>query len=167
MLQDTKSNMIKGAEFSTCGKYRYLLYRIWDASLPKAMCIGLNPSTADAMEDDPTISHLRNILQHAGYGGLYMTNVFALISPNPEDLRACPDPVKDNDLWLFATRAKCRDVIYCWGNFPMAAYRAKVITRLFPDGMCFGKSKSGAPFHPMALWRAGIKNKEATIKPFI
>lgn len=158
--------MISGAEFSTCGKYRYLLYRIWDASLSLAMCIGLNPSTADAADDDPTITHLKNILQHAGYGGLYMTNLFALISPKPEDLRMCPDPVKDNDMWLAETRKQCKDVIYCWGNFPMAAYRARMITRIFPNGKCFGRNKNGSPKHPLALWRAGIKNEDATISSY-
>ena len=158
--------MISGAEFSSCGKYRYLLYRIWDASLPKAMCVGLNPSTADASDNDPTISHLKNILQHLGYGGLYMTNLFALISSKPDDLRICPDPVADNDIWLKEASRVCNDVIYCWGNFPMAVYRAKIIIRRFPGGKCFGKNKNGSPKHPLALWRAGIKNDDVTISTY-
>jgi hypothetical protein len=49
----------RGAEFSPCGKYRYALWRIWDFKKPLAMFIGLNPSTADASKDDPTIKRVR------------------------------------------------------------------------------------------------------------
>lgn len=116
----------KGARFSPCGKYRYVLWRIWERSqnmaLPMAMCIGLNPSTANASDDDPTIRRLTSLLKSRGYGGFYMTNLFALISPYPEDLRTCPDPVAQNDFWLDIVFKKSDDVIFCWGNFPMAAY---------------------------------------------
>ena len=43
------------AIISECGTYRYLLQRFWDARLESLNFIMLNPSTADAMKDDPTI----------------------------------------------------------------------------------------------------------------
>lgn len=143
--------MTKGAKFSDCGKYRYVLHRIWDESLPLAMCIGLNPSTANAESDDPTIRRLISLLTGRGYGGLYMTNLFGFISPYPEDLRACPDPVKDNDDWLLDTYNKCDDVIFCWGNFSQATYRAQKITLRYKDALCFGKNANGTPKHPLYL----------------
>lgn len=76
----------KEAKFSGCGKYRYWLKRIWDADKSFAMCIALNPSTANGDKDDPTITRLSNLLNAHGFGGFYMTNLFALISSNPEDL---------------------------------------------------------------------------------
>src|SRR5688500_9378076 len=72
--------MIKGADFSKCRNYRYCLYRFWDFSKPKVMCIGLNPSTANGETDDPTIRDLTRITQHLGYGGFYMMNLFAFVS---------------------------------------------------------------------------------------
>lgn len=151
--------MIKGADFSGCGKYRYVLWRVWDESLPKAQCVGLNPSTANAETDDPTIRNLVRILTNAGYGGLYMTNLFALISPYPEDLRRCSDPVKENDLWLMRVRDLCNDSILCWGNFPMAEYRAKVVKKMFPNALCFGRNANGSPKHPLYL--------KSNTKPFL
>jgi hypothetical protein len=145
------NSMLKGAEFSPCRNYRYQLYRIWDEDKPKAMCIGLNPSTANAESNDPTIESLIRILTHNGYGGLYMVNLFALISPYPEDLRKCPDPVKDNDRWLRKTRELCSDVIYCWGNFKQVQYRVKHVTPWFTSAKCFGKNKNGSPKHPLYL----------------
>lgn len=139
------------AEFSECGKYRYALHRLWDYSKPVAMCIGLNPSTANAEENDPTISNLMRILHKNGYGGLYMMNLFALISPNPDDLRACPDPVKDNDKWIHTIRPLCDEVIFCWGNFKQAGYRSKIMVQMYHEALCFGKNKNGSPKHPLYL----------------
>lgn len=155
--------MIKGAEFSECRNYRYVLYRIWDVSKPRVMCIGLNPSTANSDTDDPTISNLIRILENLGYGGLYMTNLFALVSPHPDDLRKCPDPVKDNDKWLMKIKDVCQEVIFCWGNFKQGIYRVKKVAPMFQNAKCFGKSKNGSPLHPLALMYAGIKNSQAEL----
>jgi hypothetical protein len=144
----------KSAEFSECGKYRYCLRRIWDTDLPFAMCIGLNPSTANSEEDDTTITNLCALLSKSGYGGLFMMNLFALISSNPDDLRACPDPLKDNDPWLAAMASRCDDVIFCWGAFKQAEYRAKKLIKMFPMALCLGKTAKGHPIHPLAatIW---------------
>ena len=48
--------MKKDAVLSEDRKYRYLLSRNWDDTKPTALFIGLNPSTADEKEDDPTIN---------------------------------------------------------------------------------------------------------------
>lgn len=152
--------MERSAVFSPCRNYRYLLFRMWDESLPKAMCIGLNPSTATAESDDPTIGNLIRILRNSGYGSLYMTNLFALVSPYPEDLRKCPDPVLENDKWLLQVRDYCDVVIFCWGNFKQAEYRVKKIRPLFRDARCFGVNANGSPKHPLYL------KSTTEIKPF-
>ena len=157
-------NMDKGAMFSECKKYRYYLYRLWDYSKPFAMCIGLNPSTATENDNDTTITNLEKMLASEGYGGFYMTNLFAFIDSNPDKLRECPDPVKLNDQFLKAVRAQVKDVIFCWGNFKQADYRAKKIIPEFPGALCFGKTASGKPFHPLAasIW---MKSK-CKLQPF-
>lgn len=139
-----------GAQFSPCGKYRYLLYRIWDTTLPYAMCVGLNPSTANGVDDDPTIRNLSRSLSKSGYGGLYMVNLFAFITADPDKLRECPNPIQDNDIWIQTAHAHCEDVIFAWGSFRQARYRAKEFIRMFPDALCFGKTAKGKPIHPLA-----------------
>lgn len=144
--------MNKSAIFDDDRKYRYLLTRVWDEQKPKAMCIGLNPSTANEENNDRTIGKLINILSNAGYGGFYMTNLFALISPYPDDLRKYPDPVRDNDKWIQYARQECNDVIFCWGAFKQATYRAKRICEVFgTTALCFGKNANGSPKHPLFL----------------
>lgn len=158
--------MSKGAEFSACGKYRYVLWRVWDNNLPLVQCIALNPSTANSDDDDPTIRRLISLLTAKGYGGFYMTNLFALISFNPDDIRASTDPLKDNDLWLVDTYKKCDDVLFCWGTFKTAQYRAKIIIPQYPDALCFGRTKDGSPKHPAGFIRAGIMNEDIHIEKF-
>ena len=65
-----------GAEFSPDRKYRYALWRIWDKSNPLIMFIGLNPSKANELKDDPTIRRVRRFAFDWGYGGVYMINYF-------------------------------------------------------------------------------------------
>lgn len=140
-----------GAEFSKCGKYRYKLWRIWDESKPLAMCIGLNPSTANANKNDQTISYLIKMLTKLGYGGFYMTNLFAWISSKPDDLLTCEDALGENDNKMKEVEALCQDVIACWGNFKQAEQRIKEVLPNYPNAKCFGATASGRPFHPLAM----------------
>lgn len=149
--------MIKDAEFSDCGKYRYLLTRIWDDKKPYAMCIGLNPSNADSEKDDPTIRNLCAHLNKLGFGGLKMCNLYALISPKPDILFSVPDPLKNNDLWIESTAHTVQEIIFCWGSFKNIEYRAKQMINLFPSAKCFGRNKNGAPWHPLAMMYLGIR----------
>lgn len=148
----------QGADFSPCGKYRYTLWRIWDESKPKAMCIGLNPSTANAIKPDPTITNLIKMLRILGYGGFYMTNLFAWISSKPEDLLTCDDPLGNNENILDEVEKICDDVIVCWGNFKEANERINQVLPRFPNALCFGLNQNGTPAHPLAMMYQGKTN---------
>lgn len=145
----------KGAEFSKCGNYRYKLWRIWDEDLPKAMCIGLNPSNANASKNDPTINYLVSMLTILGYGGFYMMNLFAWISSKPEELLMCDNPLGDNENKLKEVAKLCDDVIVCWGNFKQAKQRIEEVLPQYPNAKCFGKNANGTPYHPLALMYNG------------
>ena len=131
-----------------------------DADKPFVMCIGLNPSTADSTDDDPTIAALRRLLEPLGYGGVYMTNLFAFISSNPDDLQSQPNPVGDNDKYLDMVRTVCQDVIFAWGSFKQADYRVKKVAPRFPDAYVFGMTAHRKPLHPLAaaVWQKKLFN---------
>jgi len=148
-----------GAEFSDCKKYRYSLWRIWDETKPLVMCIGLNPSTANSVKTDPTITNLTKMLKLLGYGGFYMMNLFAFISSKPADLLTCEDAIGDNDKKMKEVSEKCSEVIVCWGNFKQADERIKQVLPNYPNAKCFGKTQSGKPFHPLAMMYAGLTNE--------
>jgi hypothetical protein len=80
---------VKGdAKFSACGRWRWWLTRTWDESLPTACMIGMNPSTATASEDDPTIAKEIQYVRSWGFGRLLMLNAFAYKATLPADLYA-------------------------------------------------------------------------------
>ncbi len=87
---------------SKCRTYRYVLWREWDmVNTEYAMFIGLNPSTADEIEDDPTIRRCVDYATRWGYGALCMTNLFAYRETDRELMQKHPSPVgADNDRWL-------------------------------------------------------------------
>ncbi|MBK8271403.1 MAG: DUF1643 domain-containing protein [Planctomycetes bacterium] len=57
------------------------------------MFIGLNPSTADETQDDPTVRRCIRYAQSWGYGALCMTNIFAYRSTDPLVMKRFDDPI--------------------------------------------------------------------------
>jgi hypothetical protein len=139
-----------GAIFSECKKYRYALWRVWDKSKPYVMFIGLNPSTANELTDDPTIRRVKKLAYFLGYGGVYMMNLYAFITPDPKELKKCNDPIKDNDKWINTIHVKCKDIIFAWGSFKAAKERGKYIVQRF-KGLALGLNNDGSPKHPLYI----------------
>ena len=78
--------MTGNAKFSECGRWRWWLTRTWDESLPMAALIGMNPSTANATENDPTVGKEINFVRSWGFGGLLKLNAYAFKATDPKDL---------------------------------------------------------------------------------
>jgi hypothetical protein len=140
-----------GADFSFDRQYRYSLRRIWDADKPLVMFIGLNPSTANETEADPTIESVERIARHNGYGGLYMMNCWAFVATEPKDLKH--NPMSDqinNDLLTFIS-LRCKDVVFAWGAFKIIPKlgRDKELIAMFPNALCIGRNGNGSPKHPL------------------
>lgn len=138
-----------GAYFSACRNYRYVLWRIWDTHKPRVMFIGLNPSTANENSDDPTIRRVKAMARNWGYGGVYMTNLFAWVTPYPDELLKCSDPVNGNDAWLKKVAGFSEQIIFAWGNFKEAQERAKLVIEMFPGAKALQINKNGSPKHPL------------------
>lgn len=145
-------------EFSPCRTYRYTLVDEWDASKPRIMFIGLNPSTADEQKLDPTLNRIHKWSEGWGYGSFVMTNLFAFRSPHPKVMQACEEPIGPlNDYWL-AKSAECSQrVVLAWGNGGAWMSRGDLVERmltLLPLGprafSCLGQTMHGYPTHPLA-----------------
>jgi hypothetical protein len=142
--------MLKGAEFSSCKKYRYKLYRIWDETLPLVMFIGLNPSTADENNDDHTVSNVGKIAKSNGYGGFYMMNSFPFISTDPKQLTDLTHN-NVNDHVLLEVSSICKDVVFSWGSFKVMnkTGRDQQLKSMFPNPKVLKVNKDGSPKHPL------------------
>jgi hypothetical protein len=142
----------KDAIFSLCRTYRFALWRIWDEARPYAMFIGLNPSTADEKEDDPTIKRCVHYAKSWGYGGICMANLFALRATNPGDLYTSSEPIgKDNDKWLLSLSKDAGIAVAAWGNDGMHLGRSKAVLGLIKNLHCLNLNKTGEPAHPLYL----------------
>lgn len=146
--QETQA-VIGWAQFSPDRRYRYALYREWNKDKPVVMFIGLNPSTANETEADPTITRVTNFARYWGYGGFYMMNLFGIVSSKPEILLTDPDPVGDNDQWLDEIAIKCDRIVFAWGVFKQARSRAEDVKKRYPGAYCLKKTKDGHPWHPL------------------
>src|SRR4051812_29394299 len=106
------------ATFSGDGMYRFRLDRKWSDGVNYCNFLMLNPSTADAVANDPTVERCQRRAQLWGYDGLIVTNLFALRSTNPDKLKAVVDPVgnPDNDDAILEAATKSGIVICAWGN---------------------------------------------------
>lgn len=141
------------AALSPCGTYRYELTRLWDSALPELLAVMLNPSTADAAIDDPTIRRLVSFAKRDGFGGLRVLNLYALRSVDPAALWAKDSVGPENDERL-ATALKAASrapVLAAWGASRWAKRRAFKVLRLVPAArwVCLGTTRDGSPRHPL------------------
>ena len=140
------------AVLSADGVYRYRLDREWIGE-GRAAWVMLNPSTADAELDDPTIRRCIGFSKAWGLGALTVVNVFALRSTDPKALRGHADPVGPaNDDYLRAAIDGASIVIAAWGQSwpkPFAERVGRVGQMLSGKAHHLGLTASGQPMHPL------------------
>lgn len=149
--------IFKDAIISDCGNYRYRLDRVWDRTKPQVLFVMLNPSRADAKDDDPTIRQCIALTRRWGYGGFVVANLFAFRSPDRKILHTLDDPVgPHNDATLMSLRDSQDLTICAWGNDGTLRRRDESVFALLNDGgrsqvFSLGLTKSGNPRHPARL----------------
>lgn len=142
------------AILSACGSYRYRLERIWDAEKEKVAFIMLNPSTADAEQDDPTIRRCIAFAKAWGYGGLVVGNLFALRSKDPKALYDHADPIgPDNNRHLSAIAGSCELIVAAWGTHGAYKGRGRVVADMLDDCnlSALKMTADGHPGHPLYI----------------
>jgi hypothetical protein len=144
------------AWISPCDRYRHALGRHWDRGLGYVLFIGLNPSTADAERDDPTIRRCIGFARAWGYGGIEMGNLFDWRTSNPKKLPRSGFAVSEYNHPCLRIRVdEARLVIACWGAVRWAQWRIDQVFRdLFSEEKrwyCLGMTKEDYPRHPLYL----------------
>lgn len=159
-----------GAIFSTDRVHRYRLWRQWDPMLPTCAFIGLNPSTADEVEDDPTIRRCISFSKAWGFGRFEMLNLFAFRSTEPLGLLDASDPVGEkNNESILAVCAAAGRVVFSWGSHKKSKTLAGLVLRRSENVISLlsdttwearrnperfghlGRNSDGAPKHPLYL----------------
>jgi len=154
--------IIRSARISTCKRYRYQLERSWSTRTSRKSTvafIGLNPSTADANQDDPTIRKCIAYAKAWHYKKLIMVNLFAWRATDPNALLLAKQPVgRLNDKHLDEAVLASALVVACWGEYGAILSRSDELRARYPRRlMCLRTNQSGEPTHPLYL--------PATLKP--
>jgi hypothetical protein len=155
---------VSGADFSPCRRYRYSLWRRWDwqGYAQQVMFIGLNPSTADAERDDPTIRRCKAFAKAWGYCGMYMLNLYAYRATLPKEMVAADDPLGPGNLEAFGYyRSHVGLIVAAWGTLspryrPRVKWQSTIDQVLHAIGQpvyCLGRTADGSPRHPLYLPR--------------
>lgn len=138
--------------FSPDRVYRYTLWREWIGGEGFAMFVGLNPSTADETQDDPTIRRCISFSKAWGYSGMCMTNLFAFRATNPKDMMLASDPIgPDNDYYLQALAAHAGVIVAAWGVGGTHKFRDISVRKMLRDMHFLALTKDGHPRHPLYL----------------
>lgn len=139
--------------------YRYVLWRVWDETLPLAAFVMLNPSVADEEKSDPTLAKCVHFANRWGLGGVILVNLFALRSTDPAGLMAASDPVGEHNPRFVNAVLEHRAVgltVLAWGNGGVLDARDEsfMVLHGHRDLWCLeppGKealTRLGAPRHP-------------------
>ena len=148
----------QNAVISACGRYRYLLARQVGPGPRTATFIMLNPSTADATNDDPTIRRCIGFARQWECGRLAVLNLFAFRATDPADLKRAEEPVGPaNREWFEKTLTDAGEgpVVCGWGvhgehagqDTVVLGWLAEIGVRPFALGLTMG----GHPRHPLYL----------------
>lgn len=142
---------LKGAVFSEDRKYRYALWRMWSLRQP-LLLIGLNPSTANEISNDPTITRCMARAAKEGFGGLLMANLYAYVSTNPKVLLGSDEFIGiENDDYLKQMITLAKRTVCGWGSFDAAVKRSVVVLAMIKEPYCLGVNKDGQPKHPLYI----------------
>lgn len=156
------------AVISPCQLYRYELIRRWGDD-PMLEFVMLNPSTADADTDDPTIRRCIGFAKDRGYGALVVRNLYAYRATNPSVLAHVQDPIGPKNRAYLGNNIADTTVaawganpaaVGWWGGYPYnitAALKNRTL-------MCLGTTAAGAPRHPLYVradtplipWKQGV-----------
>lgn len=148
------------AVLSPCGAYRYRLDRTLDRGQGAAVFIMVNPSTADAEQDDPTIRKCIGFSKRLGAAQLIVGNLFAFRATDVNELRRASDPVgPDNDKHLREILRLADWVIVAWGasaKLPEVLRKrwttvVRLIDKVGKPISCIGTCADGHPKHPLMV----------------
>lgn len=152
--------MRRSAEISPCGNYRYWLEREWEKGKTALVTVMLNPSTADADREDPTLLALIHFARSWGYGGLVVVNLYAWRSPSPAEMmrepaRMGPDNRRRLNEAMLMAAVHGGAALAAWGNDGNFEGEADWFTNRATNEfginlLCLGTTQSNAPKHPLA-----------------
>jgi len=162
----TDRSYADSAVISLCGLYRYELQReVNPFGDGNCLFLMLNPSTADAMQDDPTIRRCKAFAEAWGHKRLIVANLFSFRATDPRAMKEAADPIGPDGDEAIMDAVYCSGTVVCaWGAHGGHLDRDRqviaMIRKVMPDVYCLNTTKNGFPCHPL------YQPKDAVLKPY-
>ena len=155
------------AIISDCGKFRYRLARRWGDG-PALVFVMLNPSTADASKDDPTIRRCLGFARSHEFNAIEVVNLFAYRATDPKDLKRAGYPVgPDNDQHIAEVAQAAGAVCLAWGANAQDLERPQIVLPLLRSlgvqPKCLAITSKGHPQHPL-MARGSLRMIDFTLQ---
>lgn len=158
----------RAAVISPCELYRYTLEREFGdyedgtpySGAGSIMFVMLNPSTADAEKDDPTIRRCLGFAHSFNFRELLVANVYSFRATNPQDLWDSAEAGirlrgPEHEYYFAGLAFRAHRVVMAFGNHAASPDRRlveKLLTDNFKgDPCCLKRNKDGSPGHPLYL----------------
>jgi hypothetical protein len=144
-------------------EYRYSLRRIWDKEKEIITFVLMNPSTADAMEDDMTVKKCVKLASFNGFGGIEIVNLYSFRATKPESLigQGKKYLIGDDCDSYILNSARNRKVVLGWGNIAkelkeVKKYKrdeevAEMLQNKDNELHCLALTAKGCPKHPLFI----------------
>lgn len=139
-------------------QHRLFLTRVWNDDKPIVCFIGLNPSTANEHDNDATINRLIGFADYNGYGGIYMLNLFTLVTSKPDELvnEAYHNLYPNWRKYFIEAQQKCDAFVFMYGDIARKTKehgkeRIEWMRKHISQPKCFKVTQRGYPIHPLYL----------------
>lgn len=177
-----KGDVIKVSLAGSHASFRTLLTR--SLFLPglkgRLLFVGINPSTAGAQINDPTVLRWIHFTRSWGFAEMAVVNIYPFQASKPAECAAwvkqCDDAHYDHIMFLndeqIAKQAALADLIVpCWGNADwVEPSRLRTVIHILECSRrnktplhCFGFTGNGGPKHPLARGKSRISNDQKPI----
>jgi hypothetical protein len=152
-------SVLRGASID--GEHRYHLFRAWKAGGRSVAWVMLNPSTADAENDDPTVRRCMDFARRWGFGSIDVLNLYTYRTPSPAELKRAGYPNGPHaDATIRRVLGEYVDIVVCaWGTHARPDRVAEVLGLIREAGhgpKALRITQAGYPMHPSARGRSRI-----------
>lgn len=136
---------------SDCGRYRYVLKRVWEPKKPIGAFLCANPSKADHLQFDETVFKCINLAVQWCWGGLYILNLYPFYEKDPKKLIHDGDTDRVNAEYVATVFREVETIILAMGNGHEK--RLKELISGVPESklFCLRKNKDGGFLHPSRI----------------
>lgn len=164
-MKEISKSITHSAILSEVEKYRFLLKREWDKDKTNATLIMLNPSKANLLKSDMTITNTMNYLMDKDFGSMTVVNLFPFMATSPKDLVGHKEDFKlENDKIIMEACENADNIFVGWvrGENKNRVKEVEGILRKYSDKVYFFQDDKGIkPRHPR-----NITNKWSILKYF-